>query len=500
MTPIQLFLVYAFLLVGVFSTSSIAQESGTTPQAYCSSIGKFYSHMVLKSGHTTYGQCTVGQTIPSLPGCFKTVVDLPPVGVAYCEDRTLERSDRISSSGRREWSRSSLRFSLRQYYDRWEGCSGAAGPTSLNYASVSQSADVVCVDTDPNPPPPPDPVCSQPAGTELGFQGFQDLGRSSGCVGNCSASATLAFEFASGGSTASRSVWVSTGQYCETSDGTADTSTCATIGSESACAVKDQPVVADEIYQDDPGTPENEGGYSGASYADLENSPEGCVLTQTGRALCIQGATSPPDDGFSQTPATPDGVVNHYNVLTGNGTQTYNYYSTTTVNNSSNYGSGGQGPGTGTGSNGDQDGDPQTLDGTSSNECQTVPSCSEGNSIECAILRQQWTDTCRVYDFSRTTAAAVRSAAGLNDNPGLSDADYVEAVLGDQVDLREMFNVPTIPGMATEACPAPMVVNVLGNSIEFDFEPICDFLRYIGLFVVISSTLLAFKIAFGRKN
>lgn len=53
-----------------------------------------------------------------------------------------------------------------------------------------------------------------------------------------------------------------------------------------------------------------------------------------------------------------------------------------------------------------------------------------------------------------------------------------------------------LPQYSGDTCPAPMTFTALGETVEFKFDFICDFLSIMSFFVIFSSTIGAFRIAF----
>ncbi|PXV63057.1 hypothetical protein C8D93_1216 [Sinimarinibacterium flocculans] len=234
-------------------------------------------------------------------------------------------------------------------------------------------------------------------------------------------------------------------------------------------------------------------GYVNDEYQCLEEQLiHDCISTESGGLFCGADALDQPDNGTPGQPGDPDGIFG----LDGFGFQfeQVNYYSSSTVESSSNHGDG-LGPGEGEGEC-DPLNEDCTTEGTAtaSGHCKNPPSCSDVGSVFCAILRQQWSDTCRSLDVSKADGDALRGLAGISE----SDQDMLDG-MRQSVDVEAAFGVE-IPGMSAVACPAPMSIMVMGETIDIEFDVYCEFFRYLGVFVVISSTLLAFRIAFTNQG
>lgn len=118
--------------------------------------------------------------------------------------------------------------------------------------------------------------------------------------------------------------------------------------------------------------------------------------------------------------------------------------------------------------------------GQASAGCSAPPYCSDGFSIECAILRQQWTAMCKGPEaFS---PAAVAASAGLEpSSPSMIGEDVVSF---DPEDYDDSF-------LGSAVCE-PLSVPVLGETIQISAH--CDFLPWLKPLLLISAALVAFRI------
>lgn len=229
-------------------------------------------------------------------------------------------------------------------------------------------------------------------------------------------------------------------------------------------------------------------------------APGQCGTTPGGNTICVAQTNSPTPDRPTQggNPLNPDGITQ---ITTGtNTTNIENYNNTTNIDNPAPPLDDGTGDGTG------GECDPATEQcedgggggGGKSDSCDVEPSCTDAASIQCAILRQQHADTCRTFDIGDATGLDLRQQVGLTGaGVGALDPDEQAAVdeLKEEIDLsiwRDMF----LPGVVEVACPPGLSFTALGETYELSLEPTCEFLRYLSVLVVISSTLAAFRIAF----
>lgn len=203
-----------------------------------------------------------------------------------------------------------------------------------------------------------------------------------------------------------------------------------------------------------------------------------------------------PDDGTAGSPASPTFTMSPTEPV---GPSPVHYWDSDTVGGSTNYGdgsgSGGGGGGGGADGGGSGDGDNgagSAGDGAASATCDAEPTCSNTTSVECAILRQYWTDTCRIYVGDGTsTDDDIRTAVGLTDSDSqMLDQLYSETDVTDDLGWE-------IPGMSAQACPAPWTFEYAGETYYFDLTPMCDFLRYMGVIAVVVSVLTGFRIISG---
>lgn len=191
-----------------------------------------------------------------------------------------------------------------------------------------------------------------------------------------------------------------------------------------------------------------------------------CWVTPSGARLCAEGAPTPPvprtpDDS---APATPDQTQQ---VCTGsNSCQQVNYYNSNTVNasgsdptpvgdpNAQGDPTGGTGPGTGSGTGTGTD---PTADDSASGggDCSAAPSC-DGDPIQCNLLMQQWKTRCVTSPTSAEALTAIGATEG--EIAGIGPHD-------ENIDLA---NLSSDGPVSVGSCPAPIGINVMGQSISLD--------------------------------
>ena len=244
-----------------------------------------------------------------------------------------------------------------------------------------------------------------------------------------------------------------------------------------------------------------------------------CVTTSSGSIVCLSSAPASvkPDTGTPGQPANPDAVV----PLKDEDTQTdgqrkeAEVYSAGTVASSSNYGDGeGEGGEAGGETGGEETGgetggggscDPETEEcgdgaggGGFSADCGDEPTCENEDSIYCAILRQQWKDTCRTY-YVEQGLDGTELVEGWYDGEGKPALTSGESAavdsIRDEIDLTDWIQT-LFPQQQQYSCPAPLTAPVMGDTWTFDLEPICTFFGYMSIFVVLTSTLGAIRLAF----
>lgn len=359
-----------------------------------------------------------------------------------------------------------------------------------------------------------EPDCEVEAGQSLGAMVMSDYGKTAACVNHCAASAAMMLSVGlyDGSGQATAYYWQSTGANCAPVESTAVDVGCAdqvvehlSITVTGCSFTSDAGGVSDGTYVDQE-TEETK--YSGTSWENALNTNGGCVATQNGGMFCVSTAPAldrPKDENGATV--SPDVVMTQHAPYGGSGGETtsWDYYSPATL--SGTCGGVGQSACDGGGSTGGEttggttggECDPETTDCTGgegggySSSCEQPPSCEKDGSVYCAILRQQWKDTCRTLDISKQDVGLALTAAGLGG--GMTDGQYLDQIK-EEVNVLDKLQLQIV-GMSGAACPAPATFQFMGETYEWSWEPLCDFLRWMGVFVVVGSTLAAIKIAFG---
>jgi hypothetical protein len=225
--------------------------------------------------------------------------------------------------------------------------------------------------------------------------------------------------------------------------------------------------------------------------------------------------------------APPQDFISITNSVT-NTTQIINFHSPPSATTASNAGSldpsNSNGPGAGTfpgDGSGDPDPDPGDCDpltedcgdcdpltedcgdgiGGGSASCDDIPDCTDTGAIECAILRQVHQSNCEAFagdgDDNRQE---LRESAGLG---GVTDEQLLDELYQDAAEMDEtgfFSSLLSIPGQDSRACPAPLTFQAFGETREFPLDAICEFLRYMGVFVVLASVFSGLRIAMGVQK
>lgn len=262
---------------------------------------------------------------------------------------------------------------------------------------------------------------------------------------------------------------------------------------------------------------------SGQTYC-VTNDGKNCHTTTSGRTICwAPGETGTKTDGaVTQTnfpgvvsPQPPEGSshTNTTNVTTTNNTTnnsasiTFNNY---TTNNGAPAGTNNQGQGTdangkptGSGSgNGSGTGSPGSDGegsgtGTASNDCQAAPTCSKGDAVECALLKQSWINACKLE-------SDINASGSEGDHEGAANG-----FLGDKVgqgDIDSLFSTEQMPGVGDlnqsgfggrGACPINFTFSAMGSSYTVDCEHLGMLLDALAALVLMAMAFHSGQILLG---
>jgi hypothetical protein len=117
-------------------------------------------------------------------------------------------------------------------------------------------------------------------------------------------------------------------------------------------------------------------------------------------------------------------------------------------------------------------------DATASGECDQAPSCS-GDPVYCAILYQQWYDMCHFEDSTL---------------PDVSGPEFQPDETEVQVDTIIENTILTQTSEYAAVCPAANSVELMGHSIVFSYEMLCDVAEQLNPILRVLTVILCFYI------
>lgn len=127
---------------------------------------------------------------------------------------------------------------------------------------------------------------------------------------------------------------------------------------------------------------------------------------------------------------------------------------------------------------GDDCGEGEDASSVAGESCGVELSC-EGDAIQCAILRQEKENNCKWRLGAEEESAITASVSG--EGFELEEKN---------IDGASLFNEAISQGRwLTASCPPPRSISVMGNTITFSWEPVCEFAIAMGPFVVALATL-----------
>lgn len=177
-------------------------------------------------------------------------------------------------------------------------------------------------------------------------------------------------------------------------------------------------------------------------------------------------------------------VTNYTSVPTG---QAKNSTAPNDATGSTNTSGNGKPKGTGDGDGGEGE------KGTSGSEdCQRVPTCSNGDSIGCAMLRQHHTMACRISD---------EGGYASDTQAGHGQASPSTAIVYGDGELGSLLNNVNLDGWAAPGrCPVVLQFNAMGRSYTMDNEHFCTILQALAALINIVAAIHAgFIITGGRR-
>lgn len=248
-------------------------------------------------------------------------------------------------------------------------------------------------------------------------------------------------------------------------------------------------------------SPDNETdcGFFNDKYVCLKSlGTDKCMTKADGSRICAAGAATPPvpDNGTPGVKATPSDTMTTQDGQNGT-SNTYNFYNTTTNNSSSRPtgsggntdGSGAVGPGGESATSSEGGVDPTADDSAGGGTtCDAEPTC-DGDPIQCVLLNQQWRTRCPDVQTSEAVQAAMGATAGELDGSALFSAPQ---------DLSTAWSEDG--GIAVGACPAPLNISVMGQSIGLDvWSAGCDMATLFAP-IVMAMAYFAAVLLFLRSN
>lgn len=130
---------------------------------------------------------------------------------------------------------------------------------------------------------------------------------------------------------------------------------------------------------------------------------------------------------------------------------------------------------------------PTTTTNSNSGSASTDPGCSgfscSGDAIECAQLHEQY--------YARCNGVTSNDLAGAN-NQNQSDI----AANSSSVDVGSQITALTTVGSAG-SCPSPRSIVVFRKSMEFSYQPICDFATQVKPFLIAVAGLVSMRTIVG---
>lgn len=354
------------------------------------------------------------------------------------------------------------------------------------------------------------PGCNATPGTWAGYTGASTeeiLGGETRCSDSCQVEATMSIDVGGDDPGFGRSGWIYTGEQCESGVGNEvalfPEVESPTTGAKATGTIDETYLVPDSVT-----TPE------GDVITGDELDDYWSYITQDYAVVQGQQAAEPIN-------APPQDFISITNSTTNN-TQVINFYSPADSTSASNADALGpdnsNGPGAdtfpGDGSGSDPEPGPggqcdpdveECADGLTGGvaACSEVPSCSDESAIECAILRQIHASNCETFAGEGPGADAVQELREHAGIAGDTDTALVGQLYRDaaEVDETGFFAALTnIPGQDGQACPAPLVWQAFGETREFPLDSICQFLRLMGVFVVLASVIAGLRIAMGSSK
>lgn len=138
----------------------------------------------------------------------------------------------------------------------------------------------------------------------------------------------------------------------------------------------------------------------------------------------------------------------------------------------------------------DDDDDEPNRSASGGDNCDVPPQC-DGDPIDCAIVAQSWLARCQ---SEIPTESVILEQTGLSDVGGV-DSITEETDILENISNGGAWDQTGFGGSAQ--CPPPVTINVLGGSVDIEYDHICSFVTLLRPFVLLVGGLMAFTIVIG---
>lgn len=243
--------------------------------------------------------------------------------------------------------------------------------------------------------------------------------------------------------------------------------------------------MADPTYPDDSSSSSSDGSGQSSSDGSGQSSSDGSG--QSSSESSGQSSSSSSDGGGSGggNSSSSSNDSGQSSSSSSDGTGTGSSSSDGTGQSSSDSSGGGEGDGEGEGDCGpitidgvtyipDCDGEGEGSGGNCSEEEKTPPECTSDDPVQCAIQEHTWLTQCHQLLWRED----LEGTDEYNDGDSLLDEDAEANTIIEHEDTSFTDGTDfdsTWLGSSGGSCPPDRTVNVLGGSIAFTFQWICDF-------------------------
>ena len=148
----------------------------------------------------------------------------------------------------------------------------------------------------------------------------------------------------------------------------------------------------------------------------------------------------------------------------------------------------------------------------SANNCTSQPTCTGGDPIQCAILRQSWLNFCDgaenktdINADSDSQAIGAEFDRLVNENQTALNSDGTIAGVQGQIDVSQYADmVGNLNNAASQAssgnCPSPRTLQMSFGSFELSYQPMCDLAEGISFYCMNLSRLVHTVIFFIKSH